>query len=78
MIQWYKTEEKVPERGDRIMLVGNKYYEHDVTANLIYDMDFFRDLQTLEEYAWEPAKRRYQYWCYMDDFMKEVMENENR
>ena len=77
-MKWYKTEEKIPNRGDRIMLVGNKYYEHDVTANLIYDMDFFRDLQTLEKYVWEPAKRRYQYWCYMDDFMKEVMGNENR
>lgn len=77
-MKWYKTEEKIPNRGDRIMLVGNKYYEHDVTANLIYDMDFFHDLQTLEEYVWEPVKRRYQYWCYMDDFIKEVMENESK
>ena len=81
-MKWYKTEEKIPNRGDRIMLVGNKYSEHDVMANFIFDVDFYdSDKATrkhLEEYTWPWAKERFQYWGYMDDFIKEVMENENR
>lgn len=69
-MKWYSLNEKVPKRGEKLILVeGNG---SRVSANFIYDSEFYDSDEDLEREVWGAEKRLYSRWGYMDEFLKEV------
>lgn len=76
---WYKTEERKPKRGDRLIFKGyrnpeKEIHKYTVLANYIFDSEWLPDEESLDN-CWADLRERYKYWGYMDDFIKDEDED---
>lgn len=69
-MKWYSLEEKVPNRGDRIILVEKE--GNLICPNFIYDSEFYERDEDLEKEVWQFEKGIFSKWGYMDDFLNEI------